>query len=150
MSTEKEIEEMANNHALQFDNEVDQGWAKYSFKDGFTAGQKLLMEECAEGFKEWMKSEDRHDGVFGNNNNFSRDEWIAENTWQAASLAAEKKHQSQNTLLFSVIEEMKEALEFYSKNCRDDLHFQILNTAATDKVARSTLASVEEKIRGTK
>lgn len=35
-------------------------------------------------FEKWMAFEDRHDGVFGNNNNFTRDSWIAEKTWQAA------------------------------------------------------------------
>jgi hypothetical protein len=35
-------------------------------------------------FHQWVSSEDRHEGVFENNNNFTRDYWIAEKTWQAA------------------------------------------------------------------
>jgi hypothetical protein len=31
-----------------------------------------------------VASEDKHEGVFSNNNNFTRDYWIAEKTWQAA------------------------------------------------------------------
>ena len=43
-----------------------------------------VSDQDNEAFEEWMKKEDRHDGVFGNINNFLRDEWIAEKTWQAA------------------------------------------------------------------
>ena len=35
-------------------------------------------------FEHWVSVEDKHDGVFGNNNNFTRDEWIAKKTWAAA------------------------------------------------------------------
>lgn len=43
-----------------------------------------MNDQDKEAFEKWVESEDRHDGVFGNNNNFTRDSWIAEMTWQAA------------------------------------------------------------------
>ena len=49
-----------------------------------------------EAFEKWMKDEDRHDGVFGNNNNFTRDEWIADKAWQAA--CAYKKEEYSNIM----------------------------------------------------
>ena len=43
-----------------------------------------MNDKDQEAFEGWVASEDKHEGVFSNNNNFTRDYWIAEKTWQAA------------------------------------------------------------------
>ena len=46
-----------------------------------------VNQQDKEAFEEWMKwmmSKDNNDGVFGNYNNFTRDEWVAYKGWQAA------------------------------------------------------------------
>lgn len=50
-----------------------------------------MNDQDKEAFEKWMKDEDRHDGVFGNNNNFTRDEWVADKAWQAACEYKQKK-----------------------------------------------------------
>ena len=51
-----------------------------------------MNDKDKEAFKKWMKDEDRHDGVFGNNNNFTRDEWVADKAWQAACEYKDSEH----------------------------------------------------------
>jgi hypothetical protein len=95
MKSAKEIEDMARDYTETQSNTPGNGWDFFDVKNAYQAGfqkcQELIDKECEKGFDEWMKSEDRHDGVFGNNNNFSRDEWIAENTWRAAKLSSLKE-----------------------------------------------------------
>jgi hypothetical protein len=43
-----------------------------------------MTEKDREEFEKFVASEDRDGGTFANNNNFTRDEWIASITWQAA------------------------------------------------------------------
>jgi hypothetical protein len=43
-----------------------------------------MNDKDKEAFEKWLVSENKHEGVFSNNNNFTRDYWIAEKTWQAA------------------------------------------------------------------
>jgi hypothetical protein len=50
-----------------------------------------IMSQASEGFNEWVMSEDRHGGVFENNNSFSRDEWMAERGYQQAKLSSMKE-----------------------------------------------------------
>lgn len=52
-----------------------------------------MNDKDREAFEKWMKNEDRHDGVFGNNNNFTRDEWVADKAWQAACEYKQKEIQ---------------------------------------------------------
>jgi hypothetical protein len=96
--------------------------------DTCTEGEMLLLEDCyqaatlssqkrieelekklemeSEGFEEWVESEDTRmhpdgrEGYFANNNNFTRDHWIAEKAWQAATLSSQKR-----------IEELEKKLE---------------------------------------
>lgn len=51
-----------------------------------------MLDADKEAFEKWMKDEDRHDGVFGNNNNFTRDEWVADKAWQAACEYKQKEY----------------------------------------------------------
>jgi DNA-binding transcriptional regulator YhcF (GntR family) len=63
-------------------------------------------------FEEWVASEDTREkdgreGYFANNNNFTRDYWIAEKAWQAAT-----EHERKRS------EKLKETLEYiYKTEC---------------------------------
>lgn len=71
-----------------------------------------MTDKDKEAFKKWMQYEDRHDGVFGNNNNFTRDEWIADKAWQAACEYKQKEIdelQAENAKLRLVVDHYAQA-----------------------------------------
>lgn len=43
-----------------------------------------MLKKDEQAFEYWVSVEDREGGVFENNNNFTRDEWIAKKAWAAA------------------------------------------------------------------
>jgi hypothetical protein len=62
-------------------------------------------------FEEWVASEDTcekdgREGYFANNNNFTRDYWIAEKAWQAA-IALERKRSAKLVKALKDIEHTK-------------------------------------------
>lgn len=74
-----------------------------------------MNEKDKEAFEKWMAFEDRHDGVFGNNNNFTRDSWIAERAWQAACEYKQKEIDDLNDLVFAIEtnnKSMEEQIEY--------------------------------------
>jgi hypothetical protein len=123
MSTDKKLEEVAREYVENQRYEVDHDkdyWSKgemvnleSEIKDGFIAGANYVKEMASEGFEEWVESEDTtmhpsgREGCFANNNNFTRDYWIAEKAWQAATLSSQKR-----------IEELEKKLEIAEKKIK--------------------------------
>lgn len=70
-----------------------------------------MNDKDKEAFEKWMESEDRHDGVFGNNNNFTRDEWVADKAWQAACEYKQKE-------IDELIKQLKHEHDLYKKHLK--------------------------------
>lgn len=135
-----------------------------------------MNEQDLEEFEKWVASEDTRnkngrEGYFANNNNFTRDYWIAEKAWQAA-LEYERSQYNGMSLNRAIIDyntikenyeycqiEFKEieaklaiaveALEFYSQGYALDVddsfiaHFEYGHMRiSTGKRAREALASI--------
>lgn len=78
-------------HWGQGDNQPDK-----RFVNAFLAGHNWTLEQASEGFEEWMeKHVERHSVVYLNlrHDQFKAVAQEKMNTWQAAALAAEKRHQ---------------------------------------------------------
>lgn len=59
-------------------------------RNTFIEGAAWREQQAASGYDEWAIKEDRHDGLFSNANNYTRDEYFARNGWQASALHSAK------------------------------------------------------------
>jgi hypothetical protein len=112
-----------------------------------------MNQKDEEAFDKWVESEDKYDGVFSNNNNFTRDYWIAEKTWEAACeyMQAELAHHI--FIIEAENKKLREALEFYAEIGHWGVHTPDGNTSIDPcdyenmiggKKAREALKKVEE------
>lgn len=73
------------------------------------------------------------------------EKWFAHNP--VNKFEAHEAFKAAFDFLLPILEKQSEALEFYQQWCRDDLHCELICAEPTDKVARSTLAFVEQEIK---
>jgi hypothetical protein len=132
-STDKKLEEVAREVWMKKHEMAEPKYCGFGsfewFSKGLSDGANYVKELASEGFEEWVESEDTRmhpdgrEGYFANNNNFTRDHWIAEKAWQAATLSSQKR-----------IKELEKKLE---------IHFDKIAGHPTDKVAREALHKIK-------
>lgn len=100
---------------------------------------ETMNDKDKEAFKKWMQYEDRHDGVFGNNNNFTRDEWIADKAWQAA---CEYKQEEYLNLMEAMTQTSQYNFKLQAENAKLKKFISVLGH--DDQVVDDVIESLEK------